>query len=50
MMNVLIPAMKKDPLAIYYALEKASNHYLIGGLFSAVFLTQNISEKDRHVI
>ena len=50
MMNVLIPAMKKDPLAIYYALEKVSNHYLLGGLLSPAFLTQNISENDRYDI
>ena len=50
MMNILIPAMKKDPLAIEYALDKASNHYLLGGMLSAAFLTEHISEKDKHDI
>ncbi len=50
MMNVLIPAMKKDPLAIEYALDKASYHYLLGGMLSAAFLNEHIPEKDKHDI
>jgi hypothetical protein len=50
MMNFLIPAMKKDPLAIKYALDKASYHYLLGGMLSAAFLTENLPEKDKHDI
>ena len=44
MMNTLIPEMKKDPLAITYALDKASYQYFIGGMLSAAFLNDHLPE------
>jgi len=41
--QIVIPALKHDPLGAEKLLDKASEHYLIGGVLSAEYLATHIS-------
>jgi hypothetical protein len=45
--HVVIPALKLDPLGSEKLLDKASEHYLIGGVLSAEYLATHLSQKDK---
>ena len=41
--HVVIPALKHDPLGAEKLLDKASEHFLIGGVLSAEYLATHLS-------
>ena len=48
--QIVIPALKHDPLGAEKLLDKASEHYLIGGVLSAEYLATHLSKKDKEEI
>ena len=48
--HIVIPALKQDPLGAEKLLDKASEHYLIGGVLSAEYLATHLSAKDKEEI
>jgi len=42
--QIVIPALKHDPLGAEKLLDKASEHYLIGGVLSAEYLATHLSK------
>jgi hypothetical protein len=48
--QVVLPALKLDPLHAEKLLDKASEHFLIGDVLSAEYLATHLSAKDKEEI
>ena len=43
-LHVVVPALKLDPLGAEKLLDKASEHYLIGGVLAAEYLATHLTK------